>query len=815
MLFPRLDLSCVRVHPARARSRAKVTIACLALAVATFGTAGQSHAQTADVLDDFNGPALNTSVWTYVNPLNDSPLTMTGTQVSISVPGNRNHLLWSGINTAPRIMQLTANTDFEIEAKFDSVVTLPYQMQGLRIEQNATNSIIVQVDHTGTNTELQYAHIVNNVASAPGIVTIPSGSSTYLKVLRRGNRFTISYSVNGVAWTEVVVSDRAMTVNAVGAYVGNYAVAGAPPAHVGVIDYFYKRAVAPVITTHPSNLTVTEPAAATFSVAASGSAPLTYQWRRNGAPIAGATAVSYTRASTTTADNGALFDVVVTNSRGSAVSTAALLRVNQPTTPPVAVPDTYSVQSAGSINTTLEGLPGVLANDFDANGDALTASLVSNVANGALTLNANGSFTYTHSGNDLPVRQLLPGAGNSLMEYGADTAIDGDTLVVGSNSTERGRLLAGAAYVFVRSGTDWILQAKLVPNDPVAIHFFGWAVAISGDTIVVGAAGDNFAGTYSGAAYIFERTGTTWTQRAKLIPSDTRAGDEFGTSVAIHGNTVVVGANNHDDGAANAGAAFVFVRHGNHWTQQAELRAPDPSVEALFGLSVAVHGDRIAVGAIYDDERATDAGATYLYKRTGAHWALDTKLTASDAAAGNTFGFALSIKGDRVLVGASDYGDVSGRPGGAYVYELDGSNWVEVQKLTAAAPPGPGFHGFGVSVALGDDLIVIGAHGDDQLGTNTGAAYVFERVGGTWTQQRKILSPQPATGGEFAVAVALDGNYAVFGANSAKLQITPDRANGSAYVYQVRGSLTDSFTYVANDGGTNSNPVTVTITIRP
>jgi hypothetical protein len=542
---------------------------------------------------------------------------------------------------------------------------------------------------------------------------------------------------------------------------------------------------------------------------------LAYQWRRNGAPIAGATAASYTRTATSTADTGALFDVVVTNSRGSAVSTAALLTVNQPTTPPVASPDTYSVQSGGSINTTLEGLPGVLANDFDANGDALTASLVSSVVNGSLTLNANGSFNYTHSGNDLLARALPAGAGNSLMEYGVATAIDGDTLVIGSNSTERGRLLAGAAYVFVRNGVNWTLQAKLVPNDPVAIHFFGWSVDISGDTIVVGAAGDNFAGTYSGAAYIFERTGTTWTQRAKLVPADTRAGDEFGTTVAIDGNTVVIGANNHDDGASNAGAAFVFVRNGNNWTQQAELLAPDPSVEAWLGLSVAIDGDRIAVGAIYDDERGTDAGAAYLFKRTGTTWTLETKLLASDGAAGNTFGFSVSVKGDRVLVGASDFGDVGGGLGGAYVFELSGSSWVEVQKLTAAAPPGAGFYGFGVSVALGDDLIVVGAHGDDQLGTNTGAAYVFERTGATWAQQRKILSPQPTTGGEFAVTVALDGDYAVFGANSAKLQLIPDRANGSAHVYQLRGSLTDSFTYLANDGGTNSNPVTVTITIRP
>ena len=125
---------------------------------------------------------------------------MTGTQVSISVPGNRNHFTWSGINSAPRIMMATANTDFEIEVKFDSPVTLPYQMQGVRIEQTLGNSITVQHDHTGTVTELRYAHVVNNVAATPVAIEIPDGAPIYLRVLRRANRFTISYSLDGTTW---------------------------------------------------------------------------------------------------------------------------------------------------------------------------------------------------------------------------------------------------------------------------------------------------------------------------------------------------------------------------------------------------------------------------------------------------------------------------------------------------------------------------------------------------------------------------------------------------------------------------------------
>ncbi len=795
--------------------RLQLVVLCLGLVCATLIGTSTASAQSTDVLDDFNGP-LNTSVWTYTNPFNDSPLTTTGTQVRIAVPGNRNHFTWSGVNSAPRIMQTTANTDFEIEVKFDSPVTLPFQMQGVRIEQNASNSITVQFDHNGTGMEVVYSHVVNNVAGTPVTVEIPTGAPMYMRVLRRGSRFTVSYSVDGVNWAEAASTDRVMTVARIGAFIGNYST-GAPPAHTGLIDYFYKRAVAPSISVQPQSTTVTEPSSATFSVVAAGTPTLTYRWRRNGVNIPSATAATYTLSTTSVADSGAQFDVVVTNSRGSVTSEPAVLTV-QPliiTLPPVAAGDAYTVISGGSINTAGDGLPGVLANDSDPDGGFLTAALVNNVSNGTLSLNSDGSFNYTHSGNSLNMQTLSPGAANSLVEYGVATAIDGDTLVIGSNSTERGRSLAGAAYVFVRSGVNWTLQAKLVPEDAVAVHFFGWAVDVSGDTIVVGAAGDNFAGTYSGAAYVYVRTGTTWTRQAKLIPSVTRARDEFGTSVAIHNNTIVVGTNYHDDGAVDGGAAFVFVRNGTTWSEQAKLLASDAADYAWFGLSVAVHGDRIAVGAIYDDATATDAGAAYIFQRTGNAWTQQAKLLASDGAAGDTFGFAVALEGNRAVVGANAFEGTNGVMGAAYVYDWDGFGWVGTQKLTSQEVPAAGLYGFGVTVSLSGNTVLVGAHGDDQAVNNAGAAFVFGYDGSVWTQQRKITASAPTAGAEFAVTVALDGDYAVIGANSNKLQLIPDRANGSAYVYQLRGPLTDSFTYVANDGGANSNPATVTITLQP
>ena len=797
----------------RPASRSHLVVLFLGLVCATLFGTGTASAQAADVLDEFNGPTLNTSIWTYTNPLSDSPLTMTGTQVRIAVPGNRSHFTWSGINSAPRIMQAQANTDFELEVKFDSPVTLPFQMQGIRIEQNATNSITVQFDHTGTETELVYAHVVNNVIGTPVNIPLP-GAPSYMRVLRRGSRFTISYSADGTNWVEAAITDRVMTVARVGAFIGNYS-PGTPPAHTGLIDYFYKRGVAPSITTQPQSLTVTQPGSATFSVTAAGTPALTYRWRRNGVNIPSATAATYTLSPTALADSGAQLDVVVTNSRGSVTSDPATLTVLQPSAPPVAAGDTYTVSSGGSINTAVDGLPGVLANDHDPDGGFLSAALVEGVINGALTLNSDGSFDYVHSGNDLGSQQLFPGALDSLMEYGVATAIDGDTLLVGSNSTERGRNLAGAVYVFVRNGARWTLQTKLVPPDAVAIHFFGWALGISGNTIVVGAAGDNFAGTYSGAAYVYVRNGTTWTQQAKLRPTDTRAGDEFGTAVAIHNNTVIVGGHYHDDGAVDAGAAFVFVRNGTTWTQQAELLPSQPLTRGWFGFSVAVYGDRAIVGAIYDTTNGVDAGAAHVFVRNGTIWSEQAKLLAFDGVAGDTFGFSVALGANRAVVGATAFQGTAGVMGSVYVFDWDGVSWIAGQKLTSPDAPGAGVYGFGTAVALDGDTILVGAQGDDVQGTNAGAAYLFQVDGSTWTLQRKITGPAPSAGTEFGVAVALQGNYAVFGANTQKWQLIPDRANGAAFVYQLGGSLTDSFTYVANDGGANSNTATVTITLQP
>jgi len=251
-------------------------------------------------------------------------------------------------------------------------------------------------------------------------------------------------------------------------------------------------------------------------------------------------------------------------------------------------------------------------------------------------------------------------------------AISGDTVVVGANAEDTVATNAGAAYVFTRSGTTWTQQQKIQASDAQASSVFGTSVAIDGNTVVVGASlNDPSSIIDAGAAYVFTRSGTTWTQQQKIQASDAQASDNFGQSVGISGNTVVVGAYAEDpNNISGAGSVYIFTRSGTTWTQQAKLIASDAQASDLFGQSVAIEGDTVVVGAYNEDpNNITDAGSAYVFTRSGATWTQQAKLIASDAQASDLFGQSVGISGNTVVVGAyaEDPNNISGA-GSVYVF---------------------------------------------------------------------------------------------------------------------------------------------------
>jgi hypothetical protein len=388
--------------------------------------------------------------------------------------------------------------------------------------------------------------------------------------------------------------------------------------------------------------------------------------------------------------------------------------------------------------------------------------------------------------------------------FGFSVSVSGDTAVVGAWSDDDAGSASGSAYVFTRSGSTWTQQQKLTASDAAAGDHFGQSVSVSGDTAVVGAPGDYDGGIGSGSAYVFTRSGSTWTEQAKLTPSDGAEGDEFGLSVSVSGGTAVVGSSFDDDAGLYSGSAYVFTRSGGVWTQQQKLTASDATAGDYFGESVSVSGDTAVVGAECDDDAGNLSGSAYVFTRSGSTWTQQAKLTASDAAAGDRFGHSVSVSDDTAVVGAIE-AEVG--PGSAYVFTRSGSTWTQQAKLTASDAAAGDY--FGYSVSVSGDTAVVAADWDDDAGSNSGSAYVFKRSGSTWTQQAKLTASDAAEGDEFGKSVSVSGDTAVVGASS---NDDAGSASGSAYVFDLAlpaAPVVSSFSI--NNGAAKTTIRTVTL----
>jgi len=439
-------------------------------------------------------------------------------------------------------------------------------------------------------------------------------------------------------------------------------------------------------------------------------------------------------------------------------------------------------------------------------------------------------------------------------------------------------------------------QAYLKASNTGAQDGFGTAVAISGDTVVIGAPNEDSSATgvngnqannsapNSGAAYVFVRSGTTWTQQAYLKASNASvisSDDRFGSAVAISGDTIVVGAkfedsnatgvngNQSDDSAFNSGAAYIFVRSGTTWTQQAYLKASNTGADDHFGISVALSGDTVVLGAEHEDSNATGvngnqadnsaavAGAAYVFARSGTTWSQQAYLKASNTEAFDKFGWSVGVSGDTVVVGAyeedSNATGVNGNQangveasGAAYVFFRNGTSWSQ-QAYLKASNTGNG-DWFGYSVSMSGDTIVVGSPFESSIATgvngdqnndshpSAGATYVFVRDGSTWTQQAYIKASNtpnlndPFAGGDlFGVSVAVSGDMLVVGAtneDSNATSVNGDQLDntgfdsGAAYVFTrggttwsqqayLKASNAESFEYFGEPVAVSGNTVVV------
>jgi hypothetical protein len=324
--------------------------------------------------------------------------------------------------------------------------------------------------------------------------------------------------------------------------------------------------------------------------------------------------------------------------------------------------------------------------------------------------------------------------------FGFSVALSGRTAVVGAPFKNSNN---GAAYVFVRSGTTWSQQAKLTIAHGAAGAALGKSVALSGRTVVVGAPFQALGRRITGAAYVFVRSGTTWSRQAKLTaPVHSRVSDDLGWSVAVSGSTAVVGDPRNN---SFTGAAFVFVRSGTTWSRQAKLTAAAHGFQQSLGTSVVLSGRTVVAGA-------PGNGMAFVFVRSGTTWSRQAKLTGPVG----SFGFSAALSGGTAVVGSPTENSFTGA---AYVFTRSGTTWSQQAKLTAADGAADDF--FGNSVALSGATAVAGAPGKNSF---TGAAYVFTRSGTTWSQRAKLTAAHGAANDSFGNSVALSGRTAVVGA---------------------------------------------------
>jgi PKD repeat protein len=358
--------------------------------------------------------------------------------------------------------------------------------------------------------------------------------------------------------------------------------------------------------------------------------------------------------------------------------------------------------------------------------------------------------------------------------FGYSVSISGEYAIVGAYQNDDNGTDSGSAYIFHYDGIAWSQQALLVASDGILGDYFGCSVSISGDYAVVGACQNDDNGSDSGSAYVFYRNGTMWSQQAILNASDGATGDNFGQSVSINGDYVIVGANGD-----TAGSAYVFHRYSTNWVQEAKLTALDGASNDNFGYSVSINGDTALIGAWADDDSGTSSGSAYVFRSNGPIWTQEAKLTAFDATNNDRFGWSVSIYNDYAVIGAYQDDDHGLESGSAYIFQRTGTSWSLDQKISAS--DGLAADNFGYSVTNNRDYVIIGAKGSS-------SAYLFHQSGTQWVQEVKLNASDGIVTDNFGWFVAVDGEYALIGAYTDDDNGTD---SGSAYLYRISEPLAD------------------------
>ena len=335
---------------------------------------------------------------------------------------------------------------------------------------------------------------------------------------------------------------------------------------------------------------------------------------------------------------------------------------------------------------------------------------------------AGAAYVYHFDGSSWTLQQkLLAPDGEAMDSFGVQVGVGEAMIAIGASGDDDFGENSGAVYVFEFDNNSWVLHSKLHPDDIGPGHGFA-AVAISGDTLLIGAAGDNIHGIYSGSAYIFRFNGSQWLQEDKLIPEIGHPGDYFGARVSIHGDVALIGSWGDDTNGQESGSAnvFRFNPKTSKWEEEQRFEPNGSGTYQLFANTLAIWGDNILIGARGDDEAWFSAGATYAYHYDGSDWSLAEKILPPSDGLHLGFGWSVTMSADTAVIGLTW---LPSSAGAAEVYRLVESSWEPYQILIPS--DGKGADQFGIAVALSGSTAIIGSRLNDEGANDGGSAYIF------------------------------------------------------------------------------------------
>lgn len=382
----------------------------------------------------------------------------------------------------------------------------------------------------------------------------------------------------------------------------------------------------------------------------------------------------------------------------------------------------------------------------------------------------------------VPIEQkLVPADPQSSARFGTAVGVWGNRALISAKNQHAPNEQSGAVYAYEFDGTSWVQTQKITPNDVGPYDWFGSAMVMEANRALISST-SAVNGIQSGAVYYFEYVDGFWEEKQKFSSSDGMHDDRFGRSIDMDGDRAIFGAIFDDENENDSGSAYVFELINNQWVEVQRLNANDASENDRFGYSVSLSGNKALVGAILDDDNGLASGSAYVFKFDGTAWVQEQKLTATDGAADDRFGISSAINGHVILIGAS-FSDTSGldASGSAYIFNFDGENWIEKQKLFSGVPSAE--DNFGESVSLSQSRALVSAPGTSYtVDPLPGYVYVYDFNGVNWFLSHILTASDRDDGDMYGSATSLFGNTALMGdfLNDEGLS-----DSGSAYVYSL------------------------------